>query len=74
MISDSAASKVRRSESLSAGVSSGALLPSGATNVWVVGASANDVPALSSLGRMVRTVDTTTDALPPRMVRTYSGF
>jgi hypothetical protein len=39
-----------------------------------MGASAGDVHALSSLGRMVRTVDTTTDALPPRMVRTYSEF
>jgi hypothetical protein len=74
MISDSAVSKVRRSESPSAGVSSSALVPSGATNAWAMGASAGDVHALSSLGRMVRTVDTTTDALPPRMVRTYSEF
>jgi hypothetical protein len=39
-----------------------------------MGTSADDVPTLSSLGGVVRTMDTTTDALPPKMVRTCSGF
>jgi hypothetical protein len=58
----------------SARVSSGALLPGQATKAWAMGASADDVPTLSSVGRVIRAMDTTTDALPPRMVRTYSGF
>jgi hypothetical protein len=41
---------------------------------WAMGDSADDVPALSSLGRVVRAMDTTTDALSPKMVRTYSEF
>jgi hypothetical protein len=39
-----------------------------------MGASVDYVPALSSLGRVVWVINTTTDALSPRMVRTYSGF
>jgi hypothetical protein len=34
-----------------------------ATNAWAVGASADDEPTLSSLGRVVRSVDTTTNTL-----------
>jgi hypothetical protein len=64
-----------RSSGLSlTGALSGALLPDQATNAWVMGASTDDVPVLSSLGWVVRAMDTTTDALSPRMVRTYSGF
>jgi hypothetical protein len=47
------------------------LLPSHATNAWTMGTSANDVSTLSSLGGVVRTLGATTDALPPRMVRTH---
>jgi hypothetical protein len=43
-------------------------------NGWAVGASVGDVPTLSSLGRVVRTMGSTADALPPGMVRTYLEF
>jgi hypothetical protein len=66
--------KFRTSELSSIGASSGVLLPDRATNAWAMGASADDVLALSSIGRVVRAMDTTTNALSPRMVRTYSGF
>jgi Zn-dependent M28 family amino/carboxypeptidase len=66
--------KFIRSGSSSARLSSDALLPSQATNVWAVGASADDVSTLSTLGRVVRNLGVTADALPPRMVKTYSGF
>jgi hypothetical protein len=69
-----AMTKFRSLESSSIGVSSGILLLDRATNAWAMGASTDDVPALSSLDRVVRAMDTTTDALSPRMVRTYSGF
>jgi hypothetical protein len=62
--------KFRRLGSTSKGVSFGALLPDWATNAGRVGASANDVFALSTLGRVIRTVGSTADALSPRMVRT----
>jgi hypothetical protein len=71
MISDSATSKFRRIGSLSARLSSGALLPSWAANAWVVGASADDVSTLSSFGAVVRTMGATADALLLGMVRTY---
>jgi hypothetical protein len=74
MISNSIAPKFRSSRSSSARVSSGTLLPSWATNVWAVGASEDDVPTLSYLGGVVWTMDTVTNALPPRMVRTNSRF
>jgi hypothetical protein len=73
-ISDTTAPIVRRSGSSSAKVSSDALLLGRATNAWAMGASTDDVPTLSSLGGVARTMDSTTDALPPRMVRTYSEF
>jgi hypothetical protein len=62
VISDSTASKFRRLGSSSARVSSDGLLPCWATNAWAVGASADDVPALSSLGGVVLTMDTTTES------------
>jgi hypothetical protein len=55
-------------------LSSDASLSGRATNAWVMGASADDVPTLSSLDGVVRSMGTTTDALPPGMVRTCSGF
>jgi hypothetical protein len=71
MISDSAASKFRRSESSSTRLSSGALLPVWATTDWAVEAFTDDVLALSSLGGVVQTMGATaTDALSPVMVRT----
>jgi hypothetical protein len=72
-ISDSTAPKYRSSGSSLARVSSGTLLLGRATNAWAVGAFADDVPTLSSLGRVVRTIDTATNALPPRMIRTYKA-
>jgi hypothetical protein len=38
---------------------------------WAMGTSADDVPALSTLGRVVWTMGSTIDAFPPGMVRTY---
>jgi hypothetical protein len=55
-------------------LSSGAPLFCRATNAWAVGASADDVPSLFSLGGVVRSMGATTDALPLRMVSTCSGF
>jgi hypothetical protein len=69
MISDIAALKFRRSGSSSARLSFDALLPGQATNAWAMGASADDVDTLSSLGGVVWTMGTTTDALPPGKVR-----
>jgi hypothetical protein len=73
-ILDSNVPKFRKSISSSARVSSDASHPSRATNAWAMGGSVDDVPALPSLGGVVRTMDTTTYALPPMMVRTYSRF
>jgi hypothetical protein len=70
MVSDSTTSNFRRSGSSSTRLSSGALLPGWATNVWAMGASADDVSTLSSLGGVVRTMGTATDALPPGTVAT----
>jgi hypothetical protein len=55
-------------------LSSGAPLFCRATNAWAVGASADDVPTLFSLGGVVRSMGATTNALPLRMVSTCSGF
>jgi hypothetical protein len=74
MISDSTTSNFRRSGSSSTRLSSVALLPGRATNVWAVGATTDDVSTLSSLGGVVRTMDATANAHPPGMVRTYRGF
>jgi hypothetical protein len=74
MISESIALKFRRLRLLSARLSSSFLLPSQATNAQTMGASADDVPALSSLCGVVWSMGTTIDALPPGMVGTYSGF
>jgi hypothetical protein len=70
MISDSTVAKFRRPGLSSVRLLSGALLPGQATNAWAVGTSADDVPTLSTLGRVVRTMGSTADALPPGMVRT----
>jgi hypothetical protein len=53
------------------GLSFGASLLSQATNVWVVGASTDDVSTLSSLGGVVQTMGSIIDVLPSRMVRIY---
>jgi hypothetical protein len=74
MISDPAVAKFRRTGSSSARLSSGALLLGRATNAWIVGTFTDDVSALSSLGGVVQTMSSATDALPPRMVRTCWGF
>jgi hypothetical protein len=74
MILDSATVKFRRPASSSIRLSYDALLFSWATNAWAVGISTNDVPALSTWGRVVQTMGSTTDALPPEMVRTNWGF
>jgi hypothetical protein len=60
----------RRLGPRSKGISFVALLPDRATNVRTVGASTDDVSILSTLGRVVWTLGSTTDALPPGMVRT----
>jgi hypothetical protein len=52
----------------SVGLSFGTLLPGRATNAYVVGASADDVSALSTMGRVVHTMVSAADALPLRMV------
>jgi hypothetical protein len=71
MISDSVVTKFRRPRSSSARLSCSALLPGRATNAWAVRASVDDV---STLGRVVWTMDATANALPLRMVKTLSGF
>jgi hypothetical protein len=73
MILDFAVWKFRRSGSSSVRLSSGVLLLSQATNTWAVGDFADDVPTLSSIGRVVQTMGATaTDAFSPGIVRTYS--
>jgi hypothetical protein len=67
---DSVTMKFRRSGSSSVRLLSGVLLPDRATNAWAVGASADDASTLCTLGRVVQTMGSTTDALPPEMVRT----
>jgi hypothetical protein len=62
--------KFRRLGSSSVGASSGALLPDRVINAWAVGAFADDVFALSTLERVVRSMDSATNALPPEVVRT----
>jgi hypothetical protein len=39
-------------------------------NAWAVGASTDDLPAMSTLGRVVQTMGSAGNALPLRMVRT----
>jgi hypothetical protein len=70
MILDSAVSKFKRSGTASIRLSSDTLLPGQTTIAWAVGASADYVSTLSSLGGVVWTMNTTIDALPPGMVRT----
>jgi hypothetical protein len=53
------------------GASFGTLLLDQVTNDWVVGASTDDVSALSTLGRVVQSMDSVANVLPPGMVRTY---
>jgi hypothetical protein len=66
--------KFRSLGSSSKGISFDALLPSRATNAWAMGASTDDVSTLSTLGRVVHTLGSATDALPPEMVRTGWRF
>jgi hypothetical protein len=73
-ISDLTTTKFRRSGVSPPRLSFDASLSGRATNAWVVGASTDDVPTLSSLGGVVRSMGATTSALPPGMVRAYSGF
>jgi Zn-dependent M28 family amino/carboxypeptidase len=70
VIPDSTVVKFRRSGSSSVGLPSNTLLPSWATNAWAVGASADDVSTLFTLGRTVWIVGSITDALSPGMVKT----
>jgi hypothetical protein len=74
VISNPTTTTFRRSGASSPRLSSGVLLSCRATNAWAMGASVDDVPTLSSLGGVVRSMGATTDALSPRMVRTYSRF
>jgi hypothetical protein len=69
-IQDTAATKFKRSGSSSTGASYDALLPDRATNAWAVGISADDVSALSTLGVVVRSMDSAANALPPGIVGT----
>jgi hypothetical protein len=62
--------KFRRLGSSSERVSFGTLLPGRATNVWAMGVYADDVSAMSTLGRVVWTLGSTADAFSPRMVKT----
>ncbi len=62
-IQDLTAVKFRRPGSLSVGASYDTVLLGRATNAWAVGTSADDVSTLSSLGRVVRAMDATADAL-----------
>jgi hypothetical protein len=73
-ISDPTIATFRRTGASPPRLSFSASLSSRVTNAWAVGASADDVPTLSSLGGVVRSMGATTDALPPGMVRTCSGF
>jgi hypothetical protein len=61
--------KYRRLGSSSIG-SSGTLLLDQVTIAWAVGPSTDDVSALSTLGRVVRSMDSATNALPPGIVGT----
>jgi hypothetical protein len=71
MVLDPTAVKFIRTGLSSIRSSSSALLPGRATNTWGMGTSADDVPALSTLGRVVRTLGFAADALPLEMVRAY---
>jgi hypothetical protein len=71
---DTIAVKFRRSGASSTGASFSALLPDRATNAWSVGASTDDVSSLSSLGRVVRFVDSLANAFSPRVARTSWRF
>jgi hypothetical protein len=73
-ISDPTTVAFRRSGASPPRLSFGVSLSGQATNAWVVGASIDDVPTLSSLGGVVRSMGATTDALSLGMVRTCSGF
>jgi hypothetical protein len=71
MILESTTVKFRRSGSSSPRLSSNALLLGRATNAWGMGAYVDDVTTLSSLGGVVWTVGSTTNALPSGVVRTF---
>jgi hypothetical protein len=63
MISDSTVVKFRRPGSSSARLSFDTFLLGRATIAWVMGTPADDVPALSTLGRVVRTMGSTFNVL-----------
>jgi hypothetical protein len=69
-IQDTVTTKFKRSGSSSTGASFDTLLLDRATNVWAVGPFSDDVSALSTLGGVVRPMDSTTDAHLPGMIRT----
>jgi hypothetical protein len=69
-IQDATMVEFRRLGSSLAGLSFGALLPGWVTNAWAIGGSTDGVSALSTLGGVVRSMSSTTDALSPGMVRT----
>jgi hypothetical protein len=69
-ISNPTTAKFTRSGSSPPRLSSDASLSGHATNAWGAGASTNDVPTLSSLGGVVRSMGATSNALP----MTCSGF
>jgi hypothetical protein len=64
----------RRLGLLSEGISFSVLPPGRATNVGTVGAFAYDVSTLSTMDGVVWTLDSVTDALSIRMVRTSLGI
>jgi hypothetical protein len=68
-IQDTITVEFRRLGSSSKGVSINALLPR-ATNAWAVGAYADDVSALFTIGRVVWTLGSIVNALSLGMVRT----
>jgi hypothetical protein len=74
MILDSIVTKFKRPGSSSVKLSSDVLLPGWATNAGAVGASTDDVSTLSSLGRVVRTMGATADALPLGWSGPTEGF
>jgi hypothetical protein len=73
-VQDSTTAKFRRSGSSSAGLPSDTLLPGQTTNAQAMGAFADDVSVLSTLGGVVWTVSSVADALSSRMVRTSRRF
>jgi hypothetical protein len=74
VISDPTTATFRRSRASPLRLSSSTLLSDQATNAWAVGASTDDVPTLSTLGGVVRSMGATTDALHPGWLGPAQGF